>query len=361
VYVTNCPGCSKPSPVSIAWPDRLVCDACGYDGPMPEATAARLRAAGESLHRLDASHRQLSRGQRAALSSGCLSAGIYGALACVLGIPALCSMSCGIYFVLDYERADPGALFFAVSGALVLVVTVACAAWITRTRDKLRLAASATPPPVAGAPARCRACAAPLAAGTEAVVRCEFCGADNLVAPEVLGRVVQQRVEVLAGFEERVAADAGDVRRAALRAVAALVVTFVVTPFLVFAGTVVVLVVQSYVERPPHEFRYAIVDTEAGRCVARLTPAGGGYDLTYAYPPVESMPTTFHRDTLDGVEVVALRRLVGRRVTWRDTGSEELNTERIGRIYGTYAGDHNYAELGFSRRPIAGLCLAADE
>jgi hypothetical protein len=36
MYVVTCPGCARPSAVSLAHPDMMACDACGYRGPIPE-------------------------------------------------------------------------------------------------------------------------------------------------------------------------------------------------------------------------------------------------------------------------------------------------------------------------------------
>jgi hypothetical protein len=89
MYVVTCPGCARPSAVSLAHPDMMACDACGYRGPIPEDAARSLRAAVAMIRGLDARGRQLSAVQRRALhSSGCTVA-IVVALFLVLLLPAM--------------------------------------------------------------------------------------------------------------------------------------------------------------------------------------------------------------------------------------------------------------------------------
>lgn len=59
-----CPQCGKPAPVSLARTDEMHCGACGFRGrPTPEV-AQELMMASSALAPLDARHRQLTESQK---------------------------------------------------------------------------------------------------------------------------------------------------------------------------------------------------------------------------------------------------------------------------------------------------------
>lgn len=136
VLAAPCPQCGKPAPVSLAHTDELRCASCGFRGrPTPEV-AEELMMASSALAPLDARHRQLTESQKR-----------------------------------------------AVTGIL----------WRLFRRRLLR-GLAAVRPMSAGLPPGCRVCGEDLAPYADAVARCHYCAADNLVSPTAMDLAARDRV-----------------------------------------------------------------------------------------------------------------------------------------------------------------------
>jgi hypothetical protein len=155
VLAAPCPKCGKPAPVSLAKPDVLVCG-CGFQGAPTNEVVSELHHAASALGEIDARHRQLTAAQQRSIANASLRAGIAIAVSVVFmfGVAEL------------YRRPAP-------AGAAAVFATVIVALVVLRGRSmRTRLAA-----PFGGT--RCRVCGEPIG-GSERIVRCHHCAADNL-------------------------------------------------------------------------------------------------------------------------------------------------------------------------------------
>ncbi len=142
-------------------------------------------------------------------------------------------------------------------------------------RRSLEVTCAAGPPVAPGAPARCRVCGGEIHTGAAgALVRCTYCQADNLLAPD---RIAEQAVARARDADDQVAAisreaqalgRAGRNRAAYFVAAVPLFTCFCGCPNLFFAYRFGVAT--SELEACANR----IVDTPAGPCVAERTPDG---------------------------------------------------------------------------------------
>lgn len=180
------PRCGRPQGYSLASPDTFVCDACGYSAQHPPAMAAQLRQAAQSLASVGASEKQLGAWQRRALRLSGRALALYLLGVGLLLVPALVSAGCTCVYMADSNAM--GATMFGLPAIIVPVLALLGALVLYRTRTRLLEQSSTLPPLGPGATARCRGCGAPVTErGRHLIVRCAFCGTDNLVDPRVLG------------------------------------------------------------------------------------------------------------------------------------------------------------------------------
>lgn len=279
MLIVSCPQCGGPTRVALASPDTLLCRRCGYHGPPDSGVQGELHAAAHTLTTLDRRFRQLTTTQRRLLvrerSSRFRLIFLFSLL---FGPFLLCAIS-GMVFLLG-RRAYPE-LSIICAGPMVFFGCVAGTLLLLRIRYRRRLesACAALPPPEHGGPAECRVCGGPLpaaevSAGTaaeEAFVRCSYCDADNLVAPDVLRRMAKRSHGVIVDIN-------GEVRKEGTRLgyVSGLSTLTVIAVGLLAPLSCCAL---SYgmsqwlwtVERPVDETdRYLLVESSKGPCIARV-------------------------------------------------------------------------------------------
>lgn len=184
MLTARCPGCGRPAPLSLARPGQLRCPACGYDGPPPPEVREQLAQAAALLSQVELGRRQLSRSQRRALTSAW--AGTVGYLLSfgVLLLPLAGCLACGVSAAREGEDTNWWMLTVCSAPTILLSLTgILGLLFIVERRRRLEEACAAIPPLHPGQAARCHVCGGDLAQehGTDAIVRCDYCAADNLV------------------------------------------------------------------------------------------------------------------------------------------------------------------------------------
>lgn len=363
MYAARCPECGHPAPLSVASPDRLRCPACHYDGPPPPAIAEQLHRAAALLSQQDARQRQLSGLQRRVISSGVFGTAVYlAALFLALSPFALCLF----FWTLGAsggERVDwRGAFMCATPVLLVGAFGVSGLLFLRRQIAKLRACLAAFPPPAPGEPAGCYVCGGPIPTHEGvAFVRCPYCAADNLVDPKLLATLGVRREAILDGFERDIGHRSEIARQAlrsslrglALGAVLALPVTFGLSCLLSFVLTQVET-------EPDDELEYALVESPAGRCVARVTPYDGHPDWMRLEPGgwLGAAPFAPARPRAI-VSTLRARELVGLRVRSVERSEHDLT---VVRALGTALSGRNRLELraddgAVRHAPVTEVCL----
>jgi hypothetical protein len=357
MLVANCPGCGRPTPVSLGSPDTLSCRACGRVGPSPPAIAAELRAADAIVRQSLASHRQLSASQRRAVASAGQAHVGFLVLLGVSLLPALATSCLGALAVHDGVGRAAGALVVVP----LLVTLLACALvhrWVATNRRNLEDACAATPPAVVGAPCTCRTCGAPLTASTAAIERCTYCAADNVVRAAVLARAAHAERATATGVREQVQASLARAQRAATRGGVVSVLAGLVALPIGVATTVLLFATNLFAKGAPDpNARFMLVAVGERQCVADVTPRAQG--AWSSYSPYTT-PTFFD---VRGDESIQWRAtwLVGRDVL-------ELDKKRTGTIIGvgtTLMAQHfatvRYADGTTEDEPTYFFCLVLPE
>lgn len=377
-----CPACGTAVPLSLATPDRVRCPSCEYQGaPTPEV-AAQLSEAQAVLEESAAADRQLGRVQRAALQWGLYSEIGFVAMVLICTSPLLLMALKSSAEALYYEGMMAATSWIMVAGlcpVLLVLGAMALGGWalLRRSRRKLERACVAVPPSKVGEPAGCHVCGGPLQSrGTAKVVRCGYCGADNVVAPAVLQRAGARRREVVQDYKREVRQQSVKLSGTLSKVTIAFLVLLFVSPLLCGAPTLAVSMVLwvtgmatwAIVEtaKPPGEDqRYAIVEVPEGRCVAWVDPYEDEPTL-YFDPP---LPSGADLAFADAEEIWAVSDFMGVEVRLRETGETGpvVRTTRGLHIADggkTYEGS---ARLGVdlgdvdTSAPAAGVCLAVDE
>jgi len=364
MYVVSCPNCAHPCPVSLDRPDAATCPACGFAGALPPDLRGRLEAAAGLLKGIDVRHRQLTGQQRSVLGSGCGFTVILATVVTVFMIPAIIWAAVNVGLALEARTLGNTvlSLVLGLSPALVLLLGATVSyLLLRRVRDRLKRATVAAPPFEGSTAARCRVCSAELVSTGDAIVRCAFCEADNIVDSSIVSDAAQAQYQVLEGFE-RVVSDAGQsLHRAARHGVVAVIASLASAPVLAFLFAMIAYAALSAVEQPANlELRYTILDTPGGRCLARVYESGdGSFELSFGVATPPGASTTSRRTTLEGLEIVNAQWVVG-----RDVRSHYFSTPSTGRvtaIVGDLTGETNFTTLQGWSVPIEGLCLVTPE
>jgi hypothetical protein len=272
-------------------PDVVRCPGCGYLGPPPAEAQGPLRHAAHVLSSIDQRHRQLSAAQRRTLLLGRRRAGCFTCLALLLGLPFACLSLMALLTLVTGKGTWSDVLFGAGPllgfGSAVLVLGL----WARVARGALERAAVAFPPSAPGEPASCHVCGGPVPVGVEPLVRCAYCGADNLVEPAALQRAGSKRALALDAWEndiERHARAAATTTRAAS---ALLLPAAVVFPAVALVGGALVLL---SIEHPAAEsVEYTERATAKGQlCVARVRRDGAAVRLDWEHRPPEGESDT---------------------------------------------------------------------
>lgn len=354
---TACPQCGRPAQLSLAAPDRLACAACGFAGAPPPDVQRRLASAAQILQSIGARERQLSAQQQRALGSSRGAALGYWLTTGIVSIPLFGCGALGAVIALGGKQASlSGAAFSLAPLALFALSAVIGQRWVSKRYAALRVACAALPPPAPGQPAGCHVCGAPLVSGASAVARCGFCHADNVVAPDALAAAAASRGASVTDFEAEVKREATLARSVAKQATFAILASAVGAPF----STVVLFLVAAFVllkiEAPIDlSYRYALVQTDAGRCLAHVYPRKDGkWLLGFGSRPPAGKPSIEVRDRADDLPPVALADLAGKRVLAGPGNRPPAGV--IERVHGNqWAGNH--AVIAGSDHAVEGLCL----
>jgi len=188
-WAVSCAGCGAPAAISLAHPDEVRCTHCGEARPPGPEVVERLAAGRAALEAVQTSARQLDRHRRRALHRADNAVVLFtvGLVLLLLAAPVyLCGGGYGL-LVGDGESMLFGCTCTNMLLSLLVLVPLAWRRMVARRRQLVRSCA-AEPPLTPGAAARCRLCGGDLpdAAGAEAVVRCTYCDADNLVAADAI-------------------------------------------------------------------------------------------------------------------------------------------------------------------------------
>ena len=354
---TACPRCGRPSPLSLATPDRMACLSCGYAGAVPPEAQAQLHAAGQILHSMRARDRQLSAQQQRALGSTRSAALGYWLVTAAVSLPSLACAGFGALATYGSKRAEPW--FIAASLAPIVLFAIAAIGgfrWVQRRYAKLAITCAAIPPAAPGQPAGCHVCGAPLAIGSTMVVRCAHCAADNVVAPAVLAAAERQRATQVSGFESIVRREATMTRTVARQATLAILVSAVGAPFFTFVVMLGIAMVLSLTEGPfDPAYRLGLVTTPGGKCIAHVYPRKDGkWLLGFGSNPPAGMKSIEVRDSVDDLPAMTAADFTGKRVRAADDGRPPAGV--ITRVYSTGLGSQAgvVAGTGYS---LEGVCL----
>jgi len=279
LIAVQCPNCGSESPFSLATPDRLSCDYCGFVGPLPESARQSLYYAAQVLPQLDVSHRNLTAKHRRALH---VDDGAKVVRNIVIGLVVAALF---VWDVIMVVAIGTGADVFAFAALALLptaimlgAIMVAVRAGRTARAELAGLYAAAAPVRQ-GAPTRCRVCGAALPLELEkGIVSCAFCGSDNLVLPKILAAVTWHRTRSLEDYKAHIEARAKRAFSAAARGAAIVAVSAVGAPLASLAAVVVALVFHSVVikgQRVADEtIKYVAVRTAGGWCITESTAGG---------------------------------------------------------------------------------------
>lgn len=357
--VVACPGCGKPTLVSLATPDVLSCVACAYRGQPPRESAGPLREAAAAVFRSPIASRQLSDSIRRALGSS----GFYGRRFTLLA--AATTMPFVLAELLFYvgDRSANGDSNVVLNGFMLGTIGGAALLWalgralIRRRQRAMEEACAARPPEVEGQPASCHLCGAPITEHAEAFVRCAFCGADNLVSPGVLRRVRGVLSPWYGSQVQAVELALARMRQASEGMMLRVIAGAFLIPTLLFLGTIVGVLIASRCEiRPDLGRRYAAVETPAGRCIGHVVMEPDQEARVYfglwhppGFPPSKLVPRS-------SIEPFAPGALVGKRVVTFRGEVGDVAVVRGSALFGN--------AVGFVGQPpeaigaaITGLCL----
>lgn len=353
-----CPQCGRPVPLSLATPDRVTCGSCGFAGAAPPDVRQRLAAAGQILHSIHARERQLTGQQQRALGSSRGAAIGYWLTTAIVGVPLLACGALGSLWALGGKQTSfAGAAISLAPLVLFVLAAVLGQRWVQKRYAALRIACAAIPPAAPGQPAGCHVCGAPLAQGTTAIARCGHCAADNVVAPDALAAAAASRATAVSDFEGSVRREATLARTVAKQATFAILASAIGAPFFTVVMFLVVAAVLSQIEGPLDlTYRYGVVQTDAGNCVARVYPrTDGKWLLGWGSRPPAGKPSIEVRDTASDIPPLTANDLTGKRV--RAGAGDRPPAGVIERVHGNWLAG-NGAVIAGSTWPLEGLCLA---
>jgi hypothetical protein len=357
VLACGCPSCGAPTPLSLA-ATTVQCRHCGATAAPPPNVAQQLQQASAVLGQIDSRQRQLSASERRALTSTWGSRVLYLLLALGILGPFVACGGCGVYISATAERTLWGFLALTLAPLAIMVLVVGLGSmWIRHKRRAFAVACAAVPPALTGGSAACHVCGAGLATSTEAIVRCSYCSADNVVEPSVLALAARQVVTVLDGFDQEVRRQATSVGKASRQASFATVGMGCVAP----VGVLVLFFVVEWViladyELPVHrEYQYAAMPTKHGSCVCTVQTSGDRYFLHFGH--LEGVENEF-RDSVEDLTLHRATFVEGKQV--RLIGSGKRGT--VVRAYGSWHGGVNQvlvrtADGQQARTTVGGLCL----
>jgi hypothetical protein len=284
-------------PANLAEASSLRCAGCGFSGAPPPEVGSQLHAARAMLFSLDVRLRQLSSAQRRALERASTYRLAFILVASILALLLSCWALAGLSIMRAPEDPtdDPGVsgiLFALMPISFFAVIALASYRYIQRKHRALENACAARPPREKGEPAGCHVCGAPLSASSEhCIVRCAFCQADNLVAPQVFARISGKQAGVADAIERDIAREASAASGAAGVSGMLMLPAAIAMPFVAILWMIIMGVALHFVELAPNmKYRYVTVTTPAGECVARLRRRGGKEFLDFSINHPEGVP-----------------------------------------------------------------------
>ncbi len=339
----------------------MSCAACGYQGPPPAESAHSLRTAAQIVFQSDVRSRQFSAALRSKLASADRRRQRYLLVFILVALPiTLFSMVMALGIAVDDDTE--GNLFMGSLIALAWIATVGSGALglalVLRRQRQLVEACAARPPQAPGEPAACHICGAPLAGGVEGVVRCTFCGADNLVDPRVLARLRHRQSVAQYAIEQEVGAELRSFEHVTTQTSAALAATALAIPI----GTTVLLLILLFAlnaRREPVDakIRYVAVSTPVGRCIGKLvSKRGKGAVVSFGAWRPDKLPKEQPFDAAAGQEPFSAETLIGRTL--------ETPSGKVGRVEVVFSSPLTGNSAGLRRADgvmtdtsIAGLCF----
>lgn len=335
----------------------MLCPTCGHACALPGSVQAHLQGAQRILQSMGARARQLTAQQQRALGSTRSAAVGYWLTTAVVGLPLLlCGLLGNVISLGRKQISVTGALVSIAPLALFALVAALGQQAVKKRHAALRIACAAIPPPSPGQPAGCHVCGAPLGTGT-AIVRCGFCQADNLIAPDALAAAASARATFASDFEATVRRQATLTRSTADRATLAIVASAIGAPFFTFVMFFAGLMLLSRVEGPVDlSYRYGVVSTPSGKCIAWVYPHSNHkkWLLSFGTSAPDGWKAIEERDSVDDVPALTVNDLVGLRVKKARTGTRPAGP--IERVHGTQIGGNRVVVAGASYDP-QGMCL----
>ncbi len=185
--VLACTACGSPMALCISNPSRTHCAHCHTERPVPESIAGALQRAAQHVAEKDASERQIS--GVTALASSRRRLWMLTLLLLSVGLTAI-GLICAWYGYVSRLGDEDwiGWVAFGVASALIvppLSIAGGLVLGAVTANAARRWTALTFPEGGLG----CRVCGGPLPTKVAAVLRCDYCAADNLAGSDVLRRV----------------------------------------------------------------------------------------------------------------------------------------------------------------------------
>lgn len=273
-----CPSCGRPARLDLAAPRSFHCVACGHEGQVPPALAARLEEAAAWLGHAELRHRQVSVEQRQQLDRLRALARAY----VVLAVPPTLLLVAFSWWNLQSSLSEKHVRWWTLAvfqPPLPGFVAVVVMMWRRiRARQRGVEDARAAVVGATGEALECRVCGAELPSGPGPYARCRYCGGDNLVAPEVVRRGVRDTTASLDAFELRLRRAASSAAASSVTSIAGSLVGAVGVPTAWLAVCFVAVAVAALAvgdERAP-TLELALVPSGAERCLAQVREARDG-------------------------------------------------------------------------------------
>ncbi len=305
MFATRCPNCGRPVSLSVATPQHMHCSGCGFDGRPPADAVERLLRAAAILRVADARERQLSVGLQRTLTSLEAFRSRFVWIAVLANIPMSCFLGLAFLGLAIDEKPTPPVMYVAMAlpWAGMVAAAVLGYRWAKQQRARLEQACAARPSLQPGEPDRCHVCGAPIAPGgpTRHVARCDYCGADNLVDPELLAQLRREQERSFGDYEQSIEQELKKARSASRQAAVGAVLAVLFSPCLFLFVFTLLFATVGQIPQPAAPLRYAWVDLPAGRCVGEVDElyGDGGHRLIFSTGtpadhgdlPLESAPT----------------------------------------------------------------------
>ena len=330
MLAAHCPHCGAPVAVSLATPDTLACGTCGTQSPTPPRERAEINKAAEILGAMDERSRQLSASARKAIASS-RSSMLYFGLALGLGaVPVLIWTLLALVSTIAEGRPVWEALWLVFTLVPLVVLGALGTVWLRSRKRKLEDACAARPPLRPNEPAGCAVCGAPLPNSTDALVRCTYCQADNLVDPAVLERSKKNQSMAFDNYAQALQLRAQGISSAAGVASGVAVGVGCASPAVAIVLLVITTVVLFVFVREPADAKAEYVAVPHGKtaCLAELNrKEDGSATLDFQGNEPEGMKSYREIPSLKGYRVFDAKSLVGVKV--RDSNGTAGKVEKV--------------------------------